>query len=297
MRVFFMFAVVAAVVLFNYLSHRFATRRDSSITYIAGQIGAGKSAYSVKLARAALKRGRPVYCTDYIEGCNRFNLDWLRTSKCPEGSLLIIDEAALKFNSRDFAHVGTDILSYFKRARHFGNDVVLISQTFTDADKQIREVANKVLFIRKLGWLSMPVRVRGDIAIGDDGQPAMKYRIAKLARPFIPALQGKYYDSFNDDEDRPLVPVIPWDASTFPDVEASPSSPVERDDLVQGYGAAPGTISGTTSPNGVEFTRDDAKKLIADFKKGKGIDLSKFLPGSFPGTAADDDPPNPDLPL
>lgn len=211
MFVVVVFVFFLALVFFNILSHMIFTARDTTITFIAGQIGSGKSSYSVKLARRALKRGRSVYCTDYIKGCYKFDVTWLKNMRCPENALLIIDEAALKFNSREFSKISKDILAYFKKARHYHNDVVLISQTFSDSDKQIREVANRVLFMRKLGWVTLPVRVSGDITIADDGQPAMKYKIGKLARPFIPALQGKYYDSWNDDENREICPCESWD--------------------------------------------------------------------------------------
>lgn len=262
MSFFIILFVILAVAVFNVLSHRFATVRDTTITYIAGQIGAGKSSYSVKLARSALKRGRPVYCTDYIQGCKRFDVTWLHDMRCPEGSLVIIDEAALKFNSREFSKISKDILAYFKKARHYKNDVVLISQTFSDSDKQIREVANRVLFMRKFGWLTLPVRVSGDITIGDDGQPCMKYKIGKFARPFIPALQGKYYNSWNDDEDRVFCPDENWDPES------------EQDKiLLSDYGD-----DSALDETSVQFSEQDAKQLIDDFRHGKGIDLSKFFP-------------------
>lgn len=186
-------------------------KRDNEVVFLVGQIGSGKSSYSVKLARRALRRGRLVYSTDYIQGCNQFDIAWLSNMKCPENSLLIIDESALKFNSREFSKISKTILEYFKKCRHYKNDVVLISQTFGDTDKQIREIATKVLFLRKFGMLTLPVKVKGDISIGDDGQPCMKYKIGKFGKPFIPALQGKYYNSWEDSSNRPYCPSVPWD--------------------------------------------------------------------------------------
>ena len=186
-------------------------RRDNEVMFIAGQIGSGKSAYSVKLARRALRRKRFVYSTDYIKGCRKFYIEWLSKMKCPENSLLIIDESALKFNSREFAKISKSILEYFKKCRHYKNDVVLISQTFGDTDKQIREISTKVLFLRKFGMFTLPVKVKGDISIGDDGQPCVKYKIGHFGIPFIPALQGKYYNSWEDSSNRPVCPSEPWD--------------------------------------------------------------------------------------
>lgn len=202
--------VFVFLILLNLLLPKL-TYKDNTVTFLVGQIGSGKSAYSVKMARQALKKGRPVYSTDFIKGCNRFDIQWLNNMKCPEGSLLIIDESALKFNSRDFAKVSKNILEYFKKCRHYHNDVVLISQTFSDTDKQIREIANRVLFLRKFGFLTLPVKVSGDVSIGEDGQPCVKYRIGKFGLPFIPMFQGKYYNSWEDSSNREICPLQPWD--------------------------------------------------------------------------------------
>lgn len=196
----------------NFVLPYLVKRKDNMVLFVVGQIGSGKSAYSVKLARQALRRGRPVYSTDYIQGCYKFDVEWLADMKCPEGSLLIIDESALKFNSRDFSKISKDILAYFKKCRHFRNDVVLISQTFGDTDKQIREISTKVLFLRKFGMITVPVKVKGDVTIGDDGQPCIKYKIGRFGKPFVPALQGKFYDSWEDTSGRAFCPAEPWDS-------------------------------------------------------------------------------------
>lgn len=203
--------VFVFLLVVNFILPRFFKRRDNDVIFLVGQIGAGKSAYSVKLARKALKQGRAVYSTDYIQGCYKFDVEWLLDQKCPEGSLLIIDESALKFNSREFSKISKNVLAYFKKCRHFRNDVVLISQTFSDTDKQIREISTRVLFLRKFGVLTIPVKVRGDVAIGDDGQPCVKYKIGHFGRPFIPAFQGRYYDSWEDTSGRTVCSSIPWD--------------------------------------------------------------------------------------
>lgn len=211
---YILLAFFAVLLVLNFVLPRFVRRKDNEVLFIVGQIGAGKSAYSVKLARAALRKGRPVYSTDYIQGCNRFEVEWLADMKCPENSLLIIDESALKFNSREFAKISKDILAYFKKCRHFKNDVVLISQTFSDTDKQIREISTRVLFLRKLGMITVPVKVKGDVTIGDDGQPCIKYKIGRFGRPFVPSLQGRFYDSWEDTSGRSLCPSEPWDSKS-----------------------------------------------------------------------------------
>lgn len=236
--------VLVLLVVLNLVLPNFTRKRDNTVTFIVGQIGSGKSAYSVKVARNYIKHHRPVFATDYIAGAYKFDVAWLSSMRCPENSLLIIDEAALRFNSRDFAKISKDIIAYFKKCRHYHNDVILISQTFSDSDKQIREIATKVLFLRKFGFFTFPVRVTGDVTVDSEGQPAMKYRIGRFAKPFIPMLQGKYYNSWEDGENRPVCPSEPWDIPDIPDTldvdsdaseavsDAFSDVPVPSDDLL-----------------------------------------------------------------
>lgn len=54
-------------------------------------------------------------------------------------TLIIFDEAAIKFNSRDFgARDRLDWINFFNNHRHFNFDIILISQSDIMIDKQIR---------------------------------------------------------------------------------------------------------------------------------------------------------------
>lgn len=203
-------AIFIAFFLTNFLLEKKNTAYG--ITFIAGQIGSGKSTYAVKLAMEHLKAGWNVYSTDYIKGCYKLNVEDLSDKMAEPKSLLIIDEASLKMNSRQFAKTKLELIEYFKLSRHCKNKIVMISQTFGDTDKQIRELSTKVYFIRRVinGVISVPVRVRGDIGVGQDGQPSVMYSIAHLGVPFF---LPKYYRKFNsfDDFNRELISREPWD--------------------------------------------------------------------------------------
>lgn len=60
------------------------------------------------------------------------------------------------------------------------------------------------------GVLSMPVRVHGDVTIGQDGQPTMGYTLGHLAPPILLPRYYKYFNSFGD-VSRPSLERIPWD--------------------------------------------------------------------------------------
>ncbi|HBN82378.1 MAG TPA: hypothetical protein DDZ89_00890 [Clostridiales bacterium] len=185
------------------------------ITFIAAEIGAGKSCYAAKLVKRHLKKGWKVYSNDFVLGAGRINVKQLETMCAPEKSLIILDEASLDMNSRNFAKTALVLIEYFKMSRHYKNKLVLISQTFSDTDKQIRDLAARILFIRPIfadsfpGLVSMPVRVRGHLGIALDGQPAMQYKIGRVGVPYLLPLYYKYFSSFSRVE-RPHIPWVEW---------------------------------------------------------------------------------------
>ncbi len=82
---------------------------------------------------------------------------WHKTHKFKEGGItLIIDEAQLRFNSRDWCAAGrAEWLSFFAQHRHLGYDVILIAQFDRMLDRQIRsllEYEYKHRRISNFGW-------------------------------------------------------------------------------------------------------------------------------------------------
>lgn len=201
--------IIAAFLAANALLSR--RNCEYGITFVAGQIGSGKSTFAAREAVRHLKKGWSVYSTDYIHGCYKLDINDLKTKCAEKRSLLIIDEASLKMNSRDFQRTKLELIEYFKMSRHYHNKIILISQTFTDTDKQIRDLSTRVLFIRRLlnGVISLPVRVTGDITIGQDGQPTMGYSLGHFSAPLLLPRWFKYFDSFGGSV-RPTIDKIPW---------------------------------------------------------------------------------------
>lgn len=206
--------VLAFLFLGFFALNTFLSRRNTEygITFIAGEIGAGKSTFAVKIARQHLKRGWTVYSTDYIKDCYKLDVNDLNTLMARPKSLLIIDEASLKMNSREFSRIKISLIEYFKMSRHCKNKVIMISQTFGDTDKQIRDLSTHVYFVRKIlnGLISVPVKVRARLDIGQDGQPTMMYKIGHFGKLILLFRYRKYFNSF-DDFHRDYIEDIPWD--------------------------------------------------------------------------------------
>lgn len=89
--------------------------------------------------------------------------DWLGHES---SSLLIIDEAAVYFNARDWQLSGKqrmEWIKFFAQSRKFGYDVIMIAQDVRMIDRQIRSIAEytvKHIKLRNYIWLKLlPVQL------------------------------------------------------------------------------------------------------------------------------------------
>ena len=129
--------------------------------------------------------------------------------------LLLIDEATLFADSRDFKSFSKDKIEYFLEHRHFRSDIVLFTQQWDGVDRKIRTITDRVFYVSKgrlLGhWLSKAYRVPYDIIIpdkrsGSDSsglgeiiqgycKPSFISRVLLAQRIYRPSYY-KYFDSF-----------------------------------------------------------------------------------------------------
>lgn len=136
-----------------------------------GTPGSGKSLDTARMIKGQLFLKRPVICnfpiSDKVKNYEYFTyktneeltVDYLtdfarkyfKKNRVKEGQLtLVIDECQMLFNSRDWAkkdRAGWN--RFFQIHRHFGYDVVLITQFDTMIDKQIRSLVEYEIIHRK----------------------------------------------------------------------------------------------------------------------------------------------------
>ena len=99
------------------------------------------------------KNGSKIYSNQYIDGAFILPVNWY-DYKYEINSLLIIDEAQLKYNCRNFNNKqkleqDEKILSYLTMCRQYGLDILFITQSLSRLDIQIRELATIIYRFRK----------------------------------------------------------------------------------------------------------------------------------------------------
>jgi len=105
------------------------------------------------------------------------------------GVLFIIDEIHLFFNAREWMNTGKGCLFYLSQHRKLGDDVIAVTQSIGNVDKQFRSLAQDFSYIRNLkkerkGMFKLPgIFIRSTYAQPFTGQPgveAMEVRTFKL---------------------------------------------------------------------------------------------------------------------
>lgn len=128
-------------------------------------------------------------------------------------SLILIDEATLFADSRDYKNFSKSLLEFFLEHRHYKCDIYLFSQQWDGIDRKIRVITDRVYYVSKSvlfgKWFSRYYRIPYDIIIPDKkhtGQslgeiiqgyckPNIIARLLFTTRVYRPKYY-QYYDSF-----------------------------------------------------------------------------------------------------
>lgn len=116
----------------------------------------GKTTTLAKLAHDAVKRGRTVYSNVPLkikgvvhilnEDIGRFDMS---------GGLILIDEATIYADSRQFAKFPPEVVEFFVLHGHYKVDICLFCQIYNRTDSTIRMLAERVFYVKR--GLILPV--------------------------------------------------------------------------------------------------------------------------------------------
>lgn len=173
---------------------------DPSLHLYFGLPGSGKSTYASLLVSQCQKVGIPVYCNFPVKGTYQFNPVSDLGQYMLENCVIIIDEAGLVFNNRDFAKFSKSNLEFFKLHRHYNTEIHVFSQGINDCDIKIRQLAQKIFFIERclVPYSRKIRRVSRTLGFDENGQMIDRYGFVPFSKKLIwlPSFWNMF-DSFN----------------------------------------------------------------------------------------------------
>lgn len=135
---------------------------------IFGKPRSGKTTYAAMIARKnyvklqrSIKHNRPfkgypvIYCTDpSIQHTITITYEDLGKWRPTQGSLIILEEAGVGLNNRDFKKLSRDATYLFATCGHNNVDIIWSSQT-VDVDLKLKSRTHIIYLCRKLGNFSI----------------------------------------------------------------------------------------------------------------------------------------------
>ena len=153
-----------------------------------GVPGSGKTTFAAWLTKRDLRRGGKVWSNVPITGA--FVLD----PKEDIGQYMIcdgrviIDEAGIEYNNRDFKRFTEESLYFYKYHRHYELAVDVFSQGFDDMDKKIRTLAQRLYVVKKslLPWFVYRRQIRKKVGINEYSKEIIdEYEFVPFSKRYI----------------------------------------------------------------------------------------------------------------
>lgn len=113
---------------------------------IFGKKGSGKNTLLTKWAIKYNRLGYHVYSDSEIFNTYKLDTDWIGKYDFPKNSVLLIQEAGMTWDNRNFKSFPEEVRDFFKLQRHKSVIVVLASQSF-DVDKKLRDLTDEMYLI------------------------------------------------------------------------------------------------------------------------------------------------------
>lgn len=191
-----------------------------------GLPGSGKTTMLVKLAVDASKKDKykHIYGNLTLTGIPKYiKINPFDLGKyCLEDCLILIDEATVHFDNREYKNFSKCIRDFIMLHRHYNCSLVFAMQSYNGTEKSIRSVCDHLYMLRKgffTGWYKSKIwRIPYDIIIPDkrDTGSAHLGEIIEgyckpnfLARLLTPSLKRNRYYKYFDSWERPELPELP----------------------------------------------------------------------------------------
>lgn len=107
------------------------------LIFVFGPKGSGKNTLLTKWSIKYNRLGYHVYSDSEIFNTYKLDTKWIGKYDFPKNSVLLVQEAGITWDNRNFKSFPQEVRDFFKLQRHKGVIVVLASQSF-DVDKKLR---------------------------------------------------------------------------------------------------------------------------------------------------------------
>ena len=228
-------------------------RHPLQLNVYFGVPGSGKTTYAAYLAKEARKesivirlcRRFPCRFTNWILSGDNWKREYPVWSNVPiagtlrlnaredigvhmiQNGKMIIDEAGVEFNSRNYKTFPQTAIKFFKYHRHYGVSVDVFSQSFEDMDVTLRRLAQNFYVVRKsiIPFFITTKRIRRHVGIDDKTHQicdayAFGLPILDTKRIFCPPL-WKLFNSYDFEE----LPEKEWAKWPGPSARPAKNSP------------------------------------------------------------------------
>mgnify|MGYP001078006075 CR=1 FL=1 len=183
-----------------------------------GAPGCGKSTYAAKLVRQCVKSNTPVYTNFPCKGALRLDVSSIGVQDLRD-CLVIIDEAGIVYNNREFKSFPKPALEFFKLHRHYGVSLVFLSQGWDDCDKKIRNLCTSYFNMSKLGPFTFIRRFAKRVGVDQDSKQIIDeyFKVSLLSGGLHFLFRPLYYKMFDSWDAPALMRRVdrPWYSSSL----------------------------------------------------------------------------------
>ena len=153
-----------------------------------------------------LKRRIPVYSNVPITGAYRLDAKTDIGFFMIENAKIIIDEAGIEYNNRNFKSFPPESIYFYKYHRHYQTSVDVFSQSYEDMDITLRRLAQNFYVVRKslIPFCVVARRIRRKVGVDEHTKQiadlyAMGLPVLDTKRIFAPSL-WKLFNSYSRKE-------------------------------------------------------------------------------------------------
>ena len=124
-----------------------------SVNYVFGSPGSGKTTLCSKIIQYYNKKKIKTYSNFPCKGAILIDDESIGYYNFND-SVIVLDEAGISYSNRDACNKrglmqDKQRLQYWKLVRHYRAQIIVVSQSWNDVDKKVRDLANYYFYIRR----------------------------------------------------------------------------------------------------------------------------------------------------